>query len=171
MRSIKPHLASAPAKSNDAKFARIGVTGALGPGHGRVEIRRNLAVGNFCNHVHNLLRIVYASDVALAREECRRDREVPSLARRRQRSLMCRGRQNFVHHQDSGERIATAWRRAITWNLTTSDRNFDLARDQILLSVMIVSAETGSTASANPAARLPTTKARRLRYFCESGLP
>src|SRR5579863_4216370 len=36
--------------------------------------------------------------------------------------------------------------------------------------MVIVSAETGSTASANPAARLPTTNARRVRCLCKSRL-
>jgi hypothetical protein len=107
VRAVEPHLASAPAESDDAEFLRIRVTNALCPSHGRIEIGRDLRIGNLCDHLHDLLDIGDARDVAFAREECGGHREVAQLGETAADVLdVLVDPEDLVHDQHCGKRTA-----------------------------------------------------------------
>src|SRR5271163_2020555 len=86
----------------------------------------------------------------------------PALARRRQISLICSWTPKIsctTSTVGKGPPLAGIARYAGISPPSTGILTSPATRP--LLSVVMVSADTGITASANPAARLPTTKARR----------
>src|SRR5215467_8696801 len=104
MRRIKPYLASAPAKADNAQLGRISLSGAPGPRHGGVEVRPNLAFGHPCDNLHDLLDVAETSDVALASVKRRGNCEIAGLGEASANIFdVFMHAENFVHDEYSGE--------------------------------------------------------------------